>query len=962
SWLTRLAGGLSMTGNRVRVADADMAARFPPTGTLLVGAEAIDYVGKEGAAFIVRPPGPNGQPPIGRGSRATVRSQHAADTPVRLLGYSLPLANSDERLGVADSGNRIIIGPGGASLALDMTPTMQIRAFNAANGAIELGPATYARASTDAGFAAPGLISTLELEPFGANSISLLVQTQGSHPFELGFPAHGYIKIRQYTRNENGVMQHVASEFAKYSSVTPGPVPGLFRFTGMGRALLNSQATDGTSTNPGDTRLVVIGVSIEADATNLDQVYAPSGVVQIDRPPGVLPGGLLLDVEWIRYTQFAEGKYFICDPDLADSFRGYTGDRYVGTSDPFRRNRPRWDQTGVVLHLAGQELVQVVRTVGAGAGFMDEIILGNGYGDPTTRLRETLPLRVRKVREADTGVYLSFLFPPEGTYLPVQDPRIRKFPSGGLPATTAGDLIFGTPAVLGGGIDAPGTIDEVRFSRIDGVDIDTFAFPITRNGSYRKESVPASGNVSPATRAEVLKTSYSASDSEQPGGGLDRLRLLARSRLIPTASAEGFARSFSRADPRPFGLGKREGILLVDEEAMHYTFDPGAVDQDVIVQLTQSLPRDPFLDEDALADGVVLPYDPNRDLRTEVVNSISVDSTGQLPPNGGFLEVITGSTREILFYEQASNGVLRNVLRGQLGTPVGGYVYQWSNVDASGQTQVITNTIRLRLLPSRDVDIVTRGMLSTERMSNTLGFNALLPIPAIPIVRLAGGVTENAINTLGNPTGFPRTEGYLLIDDGNPATSDEIIAHTGPEGSGFGLYRDDRSGRGIFRGRFGTEFRQHSVDTPAIELVARHHDHYQPLVESKDLQYLERAWTMPGTMWDRVGWEVEEARNRRTMGTVRVLARFDGAPGWDSEPTNQPGGLYQFDDPEAINTIDRLSDALEIRIYYRHRPGAYGLLGNDMWNDEWKHLPVLRNLNIEHRKEWRVLRREEIPY
>ena len=960
SWLTRLAGGLSITGNRVRVADTDMAVRFPPTGTLLVGAEAIDYSGREGGSFMVRPPGPNGQPPIGRGARGTVRSQHPSGTPVRLLGYSLPLANSDPRLGLENSGNRIIIGPGGASLALEMAPTMQSRPLS--NGSVELTPSTYARASTSAGFAAPGLISTLELEPFGPSSLSLLVQTLGSHPLELGFPMRGYIHIRQYTRNETGVLQHVASEFAKYSTITPGPLPGLFRFTGMGRALLNSQATDGASLNPGDTQLFVTGVSVETDATNLNQVYAPSGVIQIDRPPGVLAGGVLQDVEWIRYTQISEGKYFINDPDVAECFRGYTGDRYVGTSDPFRRNRPRWDENGIVAHVAGQELVQVVRTVGAGAGFMDDVILGDGYGDPTSRLRETLPLRVRKVREADSGVYLSFLFPPEGTYLPVQDPRIRKFPSGGLPATSAGDLIFGTPALVGNGIDAPGTIDEIRFSRIDGINVDTFAFPITSNGSYRKVSLPSSANVPPGTRTEALKTSYTDSDSEQPGGALDRLRLLARSRLLPVAGADGFSRTFSRADPRPFGMGKSEGLMMVDQEAMHYTFDPGQVDQDVVVELVQNLPRDPFLDEDALADGVVLPYDPSRDLRTEVVNSVAVSNTQQLPPNGGFLEVISGSTREILFYEQASNGVLRNVLRGQLGTPVGGYVYQWSIVDASGGTQVRTNLIRLRLLPSRDVDILTRGMLTTERLDNTLGFNALLPIPSIPIVRLAGGITEVAINTQENPIGFPRAEGYLLVDDGNPATNDEILAHTGPEGSAFGLFRDDRSGKGIFRGRFGTEFRQHPANTPAIELMARHHDRYQPLVESKDLQYLERAWTMPGTMWDRVTWEVEEARNRRTMGTVRVLVRFNGVPGWDSKPTNQPGGLYQFDDPENLNELDTLSDGMEIRIYYRHRPGAYGPLGEEIWNDEWKHLPVLRNLGIEHRKEWRILRREEIPY
>ncbi len=962
SWLTRLASGLSITGSRVSVVDSDMASRFPPTGTLLVGAEAIDYVGREGNSFIVRPPGPGGHPPIGRGSRGTVRSQHPSKTPVRLLGYSLPLANSDERLGIEDAGNRIIIGPGGASLGLEMAPTMRIEAFNQNNGAIELAPATYASASTRAGSAAPGLISTLELEPFGPLSLSLLVQTVGSHPLELGFPPRGYLHIRQWTRNETGVMQHVASEFAKYSSITPGPLPGLFRFTGMGRALLNSQAADGAGLNPGDTFLSVRGVSVETDATNLDQVYAPSGVIQIDRPPGTLPAGILQDVEWIRYTQIAEGIFFICDPDTSTTFRGYTGDRYVTISDPYQRNGSRWDENGIVSHVAGQEIVQVVRTVGAGAGFMDDVILGDGFGDPTTRMRETLPLRVRKVRETDSGIYLSFLFPPEGTYLPAQDPRIRKFPSGGLPSTSAGDLIFGTPALVGAGIDAPGTIDEIRFSRLDGVDVDTFAFPISSNGSYRKVSLPSSASVPAGTRAEALRTSYTDSDSEQPGGALDRLRLLARSRLMPASTPEGFARTFSRADPRSFGMGKPEGVMLVDQEAMHYTFEAGQVDQDVIVELVQNLPRDPFLNEDALAEGQMPPYDPSRDLRTEVINNVSVNTTQQLPPNGGFLEFISGATREVLFYEQASNGVLRNVLRGQLGTPIGGYVYQWTTLDASGQPQPRTNLIRLRLLPSRDLDVLTRGMLSTERQDNTLGFNALLPIPAIPVARLAGSVTDVAINTVGNPLGFPREEGYLLVDDGNQATSDEILAHTGPDGSAFGMFRDDRSGRGIFRGRFGTEVRQRSSETPVIELMARHHDRYQPLVESKDLQYFERAWTMPGTMWDRIGWEVEEARNRRTMGTLRVLARFNGAPGWDSKPTNQPGGLYQFDEPQDLNQLDLLRDGIEIRVYYRHRPGAYGALGEGVWNDEWKHLPVLRNLSIEHRKEWRVLRREEIPY
>jgi hypothetical protein len=120
---------------------------------------------------------------------------------------------------------------------------------------------------------------------------------------------------------------------------------------------------------------------------------------------------------------------------------------------------------------------------------------------------------------------------------------------------------------------------------------------------------------------------------------------------------------------------------------------------------------------------------------------------------------------------------------------------------------------------------------------------------------------------------------------------------------------------------------------------------------------------MPGTMWDRIRWDVEQSRNRSTAGSVRILARFDGDPGWDSIPTNQPGGLYLFDDPADVNRLGQFGDALEIRIHYRHRKGAYGQTRQSgMWNDEWKHLPILKNVGIEYRKEWRILHHEEYPY
>ncbi len=977
SWMTRLASPLNSTAVRANFEDPEIIDRFPPSGTLQIGTEAVDYIKSDGTLLFL-PMKANGviTSTKVRGLRGTIRQNHPAGTPVRLLGYSMPLANSDPNLGLEDSSNRIVIGPGGAELAFDLQPTRRIEAITPA-GQITLGPSSYAIADTTAAFVVPGLTSTLELEPFGPGSTSLLVQTQASHPFELGFPPRGYIHIRKWEVNSEGFFVHTQSEFAKYSSITPGPVAGLYRFTAMGRGLLASSAIDGMTSTPRSVRLTVRGVSIEAAGGGLDGAYAPSGAIQITRQPGsvVLPGtnvanglvGHLGNAEWILYDRIAEGKFFVVDPDVHEVFRGFSGNRYVSINDAFRRNRLRPDLDSIQFVPERTEIVQVVRAVGAEADEFDEVVLGEGAGNPLNRQVEALKLRIDKLRETDSGVYLTFQRPPEGTYIPGQDPRIGRFPTGKLPTTSAGELLFGRSAIgteVSGNNTSPATLDEVRFSRLDSTSVDTYVFPLgstgLQTGSYGLES---SQNLPTGTRVEVLKTFYRDGDSELSGGALDKLLLVGRPRLVTTLNAEGgYSRSFTPSDPRGFGMGQREGVFYVDDEAMHYSFDPGNVETTVEVLLQQNLSRDPYLDEEVIEAGGFQVTDPFRDLRSEVVPVIQVNTTNELPRTGGFLEILSGTSREIIYYGSANGNQLRDVLRGQLGTPVNGYVYQWSYMRNNSEEVTVTNTIRMRLLPTREVDVLTRGMLYTERAGNSLSVNSLLPIPAVPVARLAGSNTETEIPMLGDLRNFPNGEGYWIVDDGNLATPDEIVAHAGKAESAFRLYRDDRSGRGIFRGRFGTAVGNFQRDVAVVEVIARHHDHYQPRVESKDLQYLERAWTMPGTVWDRLTWEVEESRNRRTGGSVRILARFDGAPFWDAEPTNQPGGLYQFDSPDDQNFLDLLSDQMELRIYFRHREGAYGQLPGGGWNDEWKHLPVMKQLSVEHRKEWRVLHHEEIPF
>jgi hypothetical protein len=422
-------------------------------------------------------------------------------------------------------------------------------------------------------------------------------------------------------------------------------------------------------------------------------------------------------------------------------------------------------------------------------------------------------------------------------------------------------------------------------------------------------------------------------------------------------------------DPRSFGLGKEESLLYLNGEIFHYTHDPIPGDAPAVIRLVQDLPLD-WKDLYAPPDpDLPRPFNPYRDLRAEVIPElqIAVARQGLFPRRDGFLEITTDARKEVIYYQRADSTRLYNCLRGQLGTQIGGYVYKRWIRRQNGQYEEIVSNNLARVLPRREVELRTRGMLGSERPKRTeLSRSQVLAFPHIAVTRLAAQPTDEAF-AVESAADFPTGLGYLRVDDGNRNTADEILAYSDRAGDNLFLRpRDMRTGEGILRGRFGTPM----VDglgpgAVVVEFPVRYHDRYQPQVDSAELMYYERAFRMRGALWDSIEWQEEEQRNRALNTEIRVLVRFDGAPDWDAAPTNESGGLFLLTGGDEANSLGIEADLMEMRVFYRYLPGSYGpnsAAAGAGWNDDWKHAPVLDSLRVKYRKKWRVIHREDLPF
>lgn len=965
-WLGTLRQSLPANSESTIVVESPYVENFPRRGALEVGTEVIDYVDRLGGVFTIRRESAQQNIPSGRGSRGSVAQLHRIGTQVRLFGYAVDALSLDfERLQrtidlddaaasvpIMEKGpDDIIIGRGGARLDHDLRPAQ-----------IEVGFGT----------AVPYPYPMCEAAVPITTSDAVVRVTSLNDPLTLGFPPNGYLMLRSRLPGASAD----AYEYVKYAGVrrasagTGTPGGATFEFFGCGRGM---EDTPALATSGPNQRAWVIGVSLRADLSsltpaNLREHYAPAGVIQIDR--GFVTGSSTTidasapDVEWIYYARICKGgDHFLGDPRVRPyEFRGWSG--FVRFSDNLADSfTGRYDTRALMAHQKGQRLIPVVSVTRAVVGVDDQVSIASSNPDAPPQFEQQL-LRVRKSASTDLAAFVSFYdqAQPTQNYRLFSLPKIKKFPSGQLPSESSQQMTFAGPAPgvpTRASAALAGTIDEIRLSRTGDTQADFLALPMPDGRKVALDDAEQPQGEPRQVPIKVIRSWFEA-DAEPTPGGIDKLLLVGQGRLEARRDGDLFWQEIGSGTARNFGLGKAESLLVLGGEVFHYQDFDGAAEAEepAIVALKNNLPRDPFADETSNDPRPESPWD----LRTLVIPRVEVVPVlGQIPSHNGFLQFVSDGRAEILYYEYAAGNVLHNVLRGQLGTEVGAYT---TRIERWGELVVFTNY--LRALPTREVDLTTRQMLGSQRPRLTsLQPRCLVTLPHRAVTRTTSDFTALELSVV-DTSGFAQEPAFLQFDDGNPQTQNEIFAVRGYEGNSFLLYRDDRTGKGIFRGRYGT-----SIDEGAgagrvlVDFPVRYPDFYQPQIETSDLGYTQRSFTRPGAHWDRVTWQVEEQRNRSFSNEVRVIARLDGEPAWDAEPTNRPGGLYLFTDPKAANRIGQDANLLEIRIHFRFLPGSYGLSAQGAeggWNDEWKHSPVLDRLTIEYRQPWRVVHREDLPF
>jgi hypothetical protein len=172
------------------------------------------------------------------------------------------------------------------------------------------------------------------------------------------------------------------------------------------------------------------------------------------------------------------------------------------------------------------------------------------------------------------------------------------------------------------------------------------------------------------------------------------------------------------------------------------------------------------------------------------------------------------------------------------------------------------------------------------------------------------------------------------------------------------------------RARFGTQPLRVGPDMFAYQLPFRYFDRYEEEVESESLAFFQKSFRVPGAFWRSIEWQERDHRTKKErLVDVIIVARFDGEPDWDGKADERGSeGLYLFEARGRKTSknlprfdLDRSADELEIRVYFRYKPGAYMRLEDDRYRDDWKQSPVLESLIIEYEKDGAIVRHEELP-
>ncbi|HVR75624.1 MAG TPA: hypothetical protein VMT52_14915, partial [Planctomycetota bacterium] len=663
-------------------------------------------------------------------------------------------------------------------------------------------------------------------------------------------------------------------------------------------------------------------------------------------------------VEWLRYVEIHENM-FVGRTGSNFNFRGYPESDRPGMPVDLRKQLD---------HMAGEPIRLVMELSEGGAGYGDYVTIATS--DPS--IHEPIPRRVYKSLEHDDGrFFVSLLDVSESgidmpaspgiykySYTRAMNPRLVKFPSWGLPEIRTGSgLFFGDSVEGAGGSSARSNAGGVRNDEDEdptGITIDevrrfqnrTVRHEPTYGTRVRYVVVPLDGG---AVRFQAGGPGKSGISGAIPAG-----RAISRSSplevLVVSVSRE-------RGLPFLFARGEKEGVLRIGRELFYFE-DPdagaagggaGAVAGTATLNARGNV---------ANSNAAAAPGDDGRQRdpleRTTVFDRISVSNmTGRFEEEG-FARLADRHLERIDFYEvfyyRRRQGGFSQCLRGQFGTPIA----------LNAQAGTIHNvTRRLRL--------VARGLLGSEPAHHGLG-DSVAFVPYATVSPVTGPLTTTGL-PVKDAKLFARSGGYVLLDPAMPGAPWEILGHLGPAGDGLLACARDERGRALFRASFGTKELPISNEILAYEIPYRYPDRYEPEADSESLAYLQKSYRVPGAYWRSIEWLERPPRSlQERRAEIVIVLRFEGAPGWDSKPTNTPGGLYIFQAEEGRDQgpvrfdIDRVADQVELRVYFRYLSGAFSRLPGNHFRDDWKETPVLEALTLEYEKAGTVVRHEELPF
>ena len=194
-------------------------------------------------------------------------------------------------------------------------------------------------------------------------------------------------------------------------------------------------------------------------------------------------------------------------------------------------------------------------------------------------------------------------------------------------------------------------------------------------------------------------------------------------------------------------------------------------------------------------------------------------------------------------------------------------------------------------------------------------------------------------------SGFANS-GYVLI--GNDINSGEVVGYNQLSGN----LRMPAHSNGIFRGMFGTTKQPHPINTLCYGIPFRYCDLEKPNAFDNQMAYFQAAHLVRGATWKRISWEETHLPNNDNQVRLRFLVRFNNQPSWDTAPTNQPGGIFEFTDPTGLNDLNVKADQIEVMVFFQYLPGAFS-------SNAWKRSPLLENIYVEYQNPSITISRQE---